>query len=156
MLDLFVYGSLKPGERNYGEVAAQVVRACPGTIPGRMYLRETGYPTLWLPPEAILGQGSRDYPADLRRTRRPFDSRTGCQPEEEVAGTLLRLSEGERMLRHLDWFEEVNGDYIRSLVAVRTGDSAFELAWVYRCTEAQVAMLPTWRRIPSWPPDVTF
>lgn len=46
MIYVFVYGTLKPGERNYWICADRVVKSSPATVQGRLYHLPLGYPVL--------------------------------------------------------------------------------------------------------------
>ena len=47
MLKVFVYGTLKPGERNYQSYCGdRVIAAVPALIPGKLFALPAGYPAL--------------------------------------------------------------------------------------------------------------
>ena len=55
MLDLFVYGTLKPGEVNYHICADYVIRARPAIALGQLYSLPLGYPAMTAGNQLIQG-----------------------------------------------------------------------------------------------------
>ena len=159
MLHLFCYGSLMPDERNYLLVERFVQEATPSSLSGRLYLRSSGYPSLWLPEALIRRIGSSDYEADLAA----HNDHVALQAPSDldgvpVPGVVLKLRQGARVLALLDRFEgfypgESDGrasDYRRVLVACQSGP-----VWTYACTEAQGRHdRHSWTPIRRWPVPV--
>jgi gamma-glutamylcyclotransferase (GGCT)/AIG2-like uncharacterized protein YtfP len=61
---LFVYGTLKQGERNFPHYCRGVLAIEPACVRGRLYDLPYGYPMLDVPPEHVLAVGTRDYLRD--------------------------------------------------------------------------------------------
>lgn len=55
MLDVFVYGTLKPGERNHQICASSVVEARPAIASGQLYALPLGYPSMTLGTGTVHG-----------------------------------------------------------------------------------------------------
>lgn len=149
MLHLFCYGSLKPGERNYHVVAPWVREHRLAWVEGRLFLRETGYPSL------VAGgpsdRGGIDHEADLRRTERNLSGSLARQ----VPGSILSLAQGARVLHLLDDFEDFlpagpsDSEYERRLVRAQDESGEIWRVWTYTATEAQDCA--GWTPIEAWP-----
>ncbi len=75
---LFVYGTLKQGERNFERYCRGVRSIEPATVLGRLYHLPYGYPMLDVPQEHVLATGTADYARDAemlaeleQRSRKP-------------------------------------------------------------------------------------
>jgi gamma-glutamylcyclotransferase (GGCT)/AIG2-like uncharacterized protein YtfP len=55
MLNVFVYGTLKPGEKNYSVCARSVVTSQPAIAEGRLYALPFGYPAMTLEAGTVYG-----------------------------------------------------------------------------------------------------
>ncbi|MBC7972482.1 MAG: gamma-glutamylcyclotransferase [Verrucomicrobia bacterium] len=55
MLNVFVYGTLKPGEKNYAVCAGSVVKSQPATAEGCLYALPFGYPAMTLEAGVVHG-----------------------------------------------------------------------------------------------------
>lgn len=55
MTQMFVYGTLQPGEINYGVCAEAVVEARPAIVRGHLYHLPMGYPALTLETQTVRG-----------------------------------------------------------------------------------------------------
>jgi gamma-glutamylcyclotransferase (GGCT)/AIG2-like uncharacterized protein YtfP len=84
MLNVFVYGTLKPGEINDWVWAKETVTVCPAIAPGQLYALPFGYPAMV----------------------------AGCAGSEWVHGFLLSLTNPESLTR-LDEFEQHDPDEFR-------------------------------------------
>jgi gamma-glutamylcyclotransferase (GGCT)/AIG2-like uncharacterized protein YtfP len=118
---VFVYGTLKRGERNHPLVADHLLRAVPGYV--------EGFALYHLPPG---GERPYAYPAMV-----PGEGR--------VFGEVLFLQ--EEALPLLDALEEEGVEYRRVRVRVRTAEGEVE-AWTYLyLEEPQGVLLPegVWR-----------
>lgn len=141
-LYLFVYGSLRPGQCNYGQLSQAVIRSEPWRVPGHLRLRPEGYPALVLQagvPQAAGAPYDWKMPALLG----------GAEPQttEWVAGDLLELTDSRALRQHLDDFEGFSAvpyEYLR--VALQCGGRCM---WTYVAPTPD----PDWIRIESWPPS---
>ncbi|HIK46189.1 MAG TPA: gamma-glutamylcyclotransferase [Leptolyngbyaceae cyanobacterium M65_K2018_010] len=124
---LFVYGTLKPGERAYGKFFNGSVRAIQAAIvPGRLYhLPGLGYPAL------TLEQGW-------------------------VRGVLLTLM-SPNLLEPLDEFEEYYPNHLQESAYYRIRHPVHSLekqplgqAWVYTMPKEQVIALGGWWLAEGW------
>lgn len=123
---VFVYGTLRPGERNWHHLEPFAARTEPATLPDhRLYLLE--YP-------CAVGIASTDVNMSLTSGERAA-----------VAGDLvwLRPTDRDRAVAHLDWFEDFRADdpdgslYVRELAAVLTASIPRVACWVYLAGTAQ-------------------
>lgn len=141
MLCLFVYGSLRRGENNHGQLAADLLSAERFSVPGRMRLRPEGYPALLLDPRLSVASGN-----PYNWEHEPL---TECRfsVKEEVDGELLWLRDSPEVGRRLDDFEgfrpQAPCDYLR--VACCWRGRTF---WTYVAPEER----PDWPLISAWPP----
>lgn len=140
-LVLFAYGSLRPGECNFGQLEDHFLEAVPWRVPGHLRLRPEGYPALVLAPQLPQALG-RPYDWDWPPL---LASETAGGHESWVRGDLIRLRNSREIRERLDDFEGFSGarfDYLR--VAVRCNA---ELMWTYVAPRD----VPEWPRIDSWP-----
>ncbi len=149
-LRLFVYGTLKRGQRSHAHVCGGTVSIEPATISGRLFHLPDGYPMLVVPQRSIIAVGTPDGIADLATQRRwdellldpevpaarqgPFETRKGIEDWEAVEGEAISFYEPSAILSRLDAFEDFRPDcedttYIRALVPLLNGGSGH--AWTY-------------------------
>jgi gamma-glutamylcyclotransferase (GGCT)/AIG2-like uncharacterized protein YtfP len=64
-LRLFVYGTPKRGQRNFGRYCAGALSVQEATVVGRLYETVGGIPFLQIPAAAVLADGTTDPLADL-------------------------------------------------------------------------------------------
>lgn len=163
LLAVFVYGTLKRGERNHARYAANACRVDPCAVVGRLWRRHTGTPILELPPGAALAPGTADPGADLATQQRfaPPRAQGGSSVwlpyYVEVRGELCLFEDVATALPHLDELEEfVPGQpslYDRVLAPIL--HPSVGAAWTYvipahRSTaDYQPAVDPSW-----WDPAV--
>ncbi len=148
-LNVFVYGTLKRGQRNHVYChGARFVRDA--TVRGRLYDLPSGYPALVVPHEDVRAAGTADPQRDVREAQG-----LNHQPQEmkgpEVFGELYTFDDAARLraLDRLEGFEPGNpfGPYRRVLLPARAADAGIVLAWVYVAGEACGTHLPAGR----WP-----
>ncbi len=148
-MDVFVYGTLKRGERNHDRFCQGVIRIREATIHGWLYNLPFGFPALAAPEESVLAVGTLDYSADAER-------QVATIPEEVpirgdiVHGELLTFDDPLARLPALDGLEGFRPDedclYRRVLIPVRA-DDGMQAAWAYAIERASGEYLPGGR----WP-----
>jgi gamma-glutamylcyclotransferase (GGCT)/AIG2-like uncharacterized protein YtfP len=96
---LFVYGTLKRGQRNHARFLSGVRQIEPAAVVGRLYQLPVGYPMLAVPPESILAIGTADYPADeqleLRLCETAPQRLEAASPSQSDAATQWCIVQGE-------------------------------------------------------------
>lgn len=165
ILRLFVYGTLKRGQRNHAAYCRGLLSAQPAQILGRLYDLPAGYPMLAVPPEMVLALGTADLLADVRRQDEAFPAaQTGAEPWDVhtapgapwqlIAGELFEFADPLPALIACDALEEFQpgggGTYDR--VLVRLAEPFGLMAWTYVAPGGQ---LPAGARDcgTSWPAD---
>ncbi len=136
-LELFVYGSLRPGQCNYQQLSQQVLKIRPVAWPGQLVLRPEGYPVYL--PELPQMAGC------LHSWELPQGAASEATPEGNVLGEWLTLRDDGQVGPRLDAFEgfvEDDPEYIR--VAVAWGGR-----WIWTYTAPPGS--PDWPRIERWP-----
>lgn len=133
-IDVFVYGTLRPGGRFHDRFCRGLVRAEPASARGTVERLPAGYPRMIVAPEDVLARGSGNLAADaaIFAEARPRIPRSWDGPA--VEGDLLGFDDPEPRLRALDRLEDFRpaggGLYDRLLLVVRVGER-FRPAWAY-------------------------
>jgi len=138
---LFVYGSLRPGQCNYGELSQAVRRATSARVGGWLRLRPEGYPALTLAPgwPCQIGAPPGHWPTLPQQA-------AGGPFSWDVEGEVLDLDWTPELGQRLDEFEgftELNPDYVRVALWTSTG-----WAWTYVAPQD----VPEWPQVEGWPP----
>ncbi|UBF27838.1 gamma-glutamylcyclotransferase [Kovacikia minuta CCNUW1] len=134
-LNVFVYGTLKPGEVNDWLYAEHEVKACPAIVYGQLYALPLGYPAMTLSPPPSLSPSSS--PPIVHGFLLTFAS----------AGILPILDEFEQhdpeeLKRHAPGQPPEQNQYERHLVEVFDPQhSPLGLAWSYTMTPKQIYRL---------------
>lgn len=91
-LPVFVYGTLRPGEKNYAHyLAGRTVREAPATAAGRLYyVAEGGYPYLVPGDGRVAGELVFLDPALYDETLRGLDELEEYLPGDEAHSVYLR------------------------------------------------------------------
>lgn len=153
-LELFVYGTLKRGERNHDRFCRGALKIEEATAHGHLYDLPFGFPALVVSEEDVRTTGTANYLADARTPRRlhkpvPLQDR----PEWDVVhGELVTFDDPEKRLPAIDTLEGYRpGErslYTRVLVPVAlSGAGTAVLAWAYAVKTASGVHLPKGR----WP-----
>ncbi len=153
LLDVFVYGTLKRGQRNYERFCRGALAVRWSTVRGRLYDLPFGFPALVVPKEDVLATGTGEYLSDAKAR-----SHTQARPHEmspywdAVYGELLTFDDPEKRLPALDALEGFrpgeSGFYSRVLVpAMLTEADTTILAWTYAVDSTSGTYLPEGR----WP-----
>jgi gamma-glutamylcyclotransferase (GGCT)/AIG2-like uncharacterized protein YtfP len=109
-LPVFVYGTLRPGEKNYPRyLAGRTLAELPGTVAGELFfVADGGYPYLSTGEGRVQGEMMVLAP-------------------QHYAATLSRLD----ALEEYDPQDEANSVYLRRSAKVLLADGSERLAWVY-------------------------
>lgn len=136
LLSVFVYGTLRRGERYHDRLCSGAVEIRDATTPGRLYDLPYGFPGLRVPDGNVRAVGTKDYASDARRQRLALP---GDDPAPVAAGWSLVHGEviafdDPEHLGPLDALEGYTpgeqGFYERVLIpVVASGDGM--LAWAY-------------------------
>lgn len=150
-LNVFVYGTLKRGERNHGRFCQGVLSVEAAVVQGRLYDLPYGFPALVVPEANVRASGTTDYHSDAEKQHyASSDSKTPSVGWDTVCGELLYFDDPERRLAALDVLEGYvpgeKGFYERVLVPVEAAGEVV-LAWVYRVERTDGVYLPGGR----WP-----
>jgi len=153
ILGVFVYGTLKRGERNHDRYCRGALDAAPATVRGWLYdLKEGhsglslgyGYPALVVPPETVLACGTGDYASDAAESLGTVREAGGHAPL--VRGEVLAFDDPEDRLPALDALEGYvpGGEslYARVLIPAtptRTGEPL--AAWTYVVADGSPGIL---------------
>jgi hypothetical protein len=113
---LFVYGTLKRGYWNHPAHCSAATAIGPGSLPGTLWLRQSGTPILDLEEHPILAKGTADLAADIALQARHLPAaekellaqlKTKSQLlPNQVVGEWVFFEDGLEPLRKLDFLEE--------------------------------------------------
>jgi len=139
---VFVYGTLKRGQRNFARYCQGAVAIEPAVARGWLYALPQGYPMLDVPLEDVLALGTADALADAQRQLAPPTSAglvslgpaDASRPFGLAKGELITFDDPGPRLRALDRLEAYqpsaqSGEYWRALVQLV--EPAGALAWTY-------------------------
>lgn len=151
LLSVFVYGTLKRGERNHDRFCSGAAEIRAATTPGSLYDLPFGFPGLRVHKENVHAFGTTDYASDVRKQHRervPLD--TTPVRRAVVHGEVVTFDEHPERLAALDALEGYapgeEGLYERVLIPVESEGERF-LAWAYEIKRAFGVYLPGGR----WP-----
>ena len=153
LLDVFVYGTLKRGQRNYGRFCQGALAVREATVRGRLYDLPFGFPVLVVPKEDVLAMGTGEYLSDAKAISHTQARPHGLSPDwDAVYGELLTFDDPEKRLPDLDALEGFHPGkssfYSRVLVpAAPTEADTTVLAWTYTVDSTSGTYLPEGR----WP-----
>ncbi|MBN2860154.1 MAG: gamma-glutamylcyclotransferase [Sphaerochaetaceae bacterium] len=164
---VFVYGTLRQGQKHHDVIARKIVSIESAWIDARLYITRDHYPAINVSQDIILQEGSRDLHRDAEAEKywggENLSTRLeGISIVPVLAGELVSLSSPIHTLWYLDRFEGFDplGEslYLRSLVPVvcakesmqasslcpsevPPGDTDWSLkpAWVYRIPQHHIA-----------------
>ena len=147
-LCLFVYGTLKHGERNHERFCRGANTIEAATVRGILYDLPLGFPALVVPKQNVRATGTRDYPGDAKLSCVvDAPSPEDLEGWDVVRGELLRFDNPNVRLAEIDDLEGFRpGErcfYTRVLVAatpLRGGEAV--LSWAYSVAEGSGTRLP--------------
>jgi gamma-glutamylcyclotransferase (GGCT)/AIG2-like uncharacterized protein YtfP len=153
LLDIFVYGTLKRGQRNHQRFCRGALAAREATVRGRLYDLPLGFPALVVPEEDVQATGTGEYLSDAKARSHAHTAPKEVSPAwDAVYGELLTFDDPEKRLPDLDALEGFRpgeeGFYRRILVPAtlaQTGEAV--PAWTYAVESASGVYLPGGR----WP-----
>ncbi len=154
LLDVFVYGTLKRGQRNHERFCRGVLAVREASLRGRLYDLPLGFPALVVPKEDVRATGTADYRADVEAQNHARTGTPVTSPNRDVIhGELMSFDDPEERLPALDGLEGFRpGEksfYGRVLVpATLAKTGAIVPAWVYVVEAASGVYLPGG----CWPP----
>ena len=145
IMRVFVYGTLKRGERNHDRFCRGVLQVEQATMWGRLYHLPVGYPMLVVPPPLILALGTGDYLADeqteLRLSREletsPRTADTSIAGDWlPIAGEILTFDDPATRFPKLDRLEQFvpGGKSFYDRVLVQPLPPAIGAVWTYIAT----------------------
>lgn len=159
---LFVYGTLKQGQRNFERYCRGALAVEPACVLGRLYYLAQGlhlsygYPMLDIPPGRALALGSADYLADAALLERLACSAVAPAPVlasgwELIAGEVLTFDDPLERLPKLDALEDFRpGEAsLYHRVAVQLCQPRGKTVWTYVAAnhavpESAVRIGPCW------------
>jgi gamma-glutamylcyclotransferase (GGCT)/AIG2-like uncharacterized protein YtfP len=168
-LRLFVYGTLKRGQRSHKRFCIEATEIQPAAVLGRLFHLPAGYPMLIVPKRKIVAVGTRD-PRDDLTTQFRWDEQAGADGGpgtvlsrvddlgsdddwEPIEGELLSFADPAAVLPQLDDFEDfrpaaADTTYLRVLTPL-AGDGSRHV-WTYVAPDGRLPVGA--RRIRcSWP-----
>jgi gamma-glutamylcyclotransferase (GGCT)/AIG2-like uncharacterized protein YtfP len=135
---LFVYGTLKQGERNFAHYCQGVLAIEPACVLGRLYDLPYGYPMLEVPSEHILAIGTRDYLRDSALLEQ-LNAQSLPPPAEvtgdwgPISGEIHLYDDPEGRFAAIDPLETFNpeGESLYHRVVLRVQPPQSCLVWTY-------------------------
>jgi gamma-glutamylcyclotransferase (GGCT)/AIG2-like uncharacterized protein YtfP len=160
---LFVYGTLKQGQRNFSRYCQGVLAIEPACVSGRLYHLSQGYhlpygyPMLEVPSQHVLARGTRDYLADAALLERLARDTPLCVPEAagdwaSIAGEIQTFDDPLERFPALDELEDFDpgGKSLYHRVVVRVQPPQNVLVWTYVAADGNVPSSAV-RIGSSWP-----
>lgn len=156
MLTMFVYGTLKRGERNHEHFCSGAFRVEEGAVRGELYdLPHFRYPELIVPDESVHAFGTYDYAGDAELQKRLSPRHPPALDAPLVFGELFSFDDPGYRLPEIDRLEgfdpgDASSHYRRVLLPAETEEGRTLLAWAYAVREPSGTHLPD-GRWPAWP-----
>jgi gamma-glutamylcyclotransferase (GGCT)/AIG2-like uncharacterized protein YtfP len=153
LLDVFVYGTLKRGQRNHERFCRGALTVREATVRGRLYDLPFGFPALVVPKEDVWATGTKNYLFDARTRSHPQTEPQKVSPDwDMVYGELFTFDDPEKRLSDLDALEgfrpDESGLYRRVLVPAMLAEAdTTVLVWTYAVDSTSGTYLPKGR----WP-----
>ncbi len=154
MLTMFVYGTLKRGERNHELFCSGALRVEDGAVRGALYdLPQFDYPELVVPGESVRAFGTDDPAGDAALQERLARGHALTLEGPLVSGEIHYFDDAGSRLPAIDRLEgfdpaDASSHYRRVLLPVQPQEGRALLAWAYVVREPSGTYLPDGR----WPP----
>ena len=151
-LKVFVYGTLKKGQRNHEHFCRGFASAREATVRGRLYDLPYGFPALIIPREDVLITGTTDYLSDAEEGHHAEAVPQEPSPAwDKVHGELFTFGDPGGRLQALDGLEGFTpgekGLYKRVLIPAMVPTGVVVPAWTYIIESESGSYLPGGR----WP-----
>jgi gamma-glutamylcyclotransferase (GGCT)/AIG2-like uncharacterized protein YtfP len=115
MLAMFVYGTLKRGERNHERYCSGARRAEEGAVRGKLYdLPHFAYPELIVPEESVRALGTNEYAGDVELQERLSRERQPTLEGPMVFGEIFFFDDPVSRLPAIDRLEGFDSAYTSS------------------------------------------
>jgi gamma-glutamylcyclotransferase (GGCT)/AIG2-like uncharacterized protein YtfP len=153
LLDVFVYGTLKRGQRNHEDFCRGALAVREATVRGWLYDLPFGFPALIVPEVEVWNTGTKDYLSDSETQHRANPESEASSLHPTVHGELVTFDDPAERLPSIDGLEGFrpgeDSFYRRVLVPATLVDtSTVVMAWTYAVESAGGVYLPAGR----WPP----
>ena len=154
MLAMFVYGTLKRGERNHERFCSGAWRVEEGAVSGELYdLPLFGYPELVVRAESVRAFGTDDPAGDAKLQECLARGHPLTLEGSRVYGEIFFFDDAGSRLPTIDRLEgfdptDASSHYRRVLLPVEPEVGRALLAWAYVVSEPSGTYLPDGR----WPP----
>ena len=151
---MFVYGTLKRGERNHERFCGGACRVEEGAVRGELYdLPLFGYPELVVRAESVRAFGTDDPARDAELQERLARGRPVTFEGSLVYGEIFFFDDAGSRLPAIDRLEgfdpaDASSHYRRVLLPVEPEEGPTLLAWAYVVREPSGTYLPDG----TWPP----
>lgn len=151
-MTVFVYGTLKRGQRNHERFCQDLVAAWEATVRGWLYDLPYGFPALVVPEADVRATGTTDYLSDAEAGYYEEVEVQNIPPGPTVHGELFSFGDPEERLPALDDLEgfRPGGEsfYKRVLIPATLAKAGTTVpAWTYVIESAFGVLLPGGR----WP-----
>ena len=155
---LFVYGTLKRGQRAHLPLCAGAKFIGDASVRGALHLHRDGYPVLVVPEVDVLAEASDNPIADAAVGAEPpaqggVSSEKAPGPWRRIHGEVLAFPAPHSAISAIDAYEGTKdgperSTYRRVLLPLENAD--LRHAWAFAATPQVAADLPTFER-DSWP-----
>jgi gamma-glutamylcyclotransferase (GGCT)/AIG2-like uncharacterized protein YtfP len=162
-LRVFVYGTLKQGQRNHAHYCRGVLAIEPASVLGQLYYLSHGqhlpygYPMLQVPPEHILAIGTGDYLEDAALPSKLASQGLPPAPNisgdwEPIFGEIHTFDDPLRRLPAWDALEDFHpgGESLYHRVVLRVLPPQSTLVWTYVAANGRLPAAAA-RIGPCWP-----
>ena len=141
---IFVYGSLKRGERNFAAYCRGFQAVAAATVVGQLFRQPDGYPMLVVPAAHVLAVGTNDPAFDVETLAEIEADELQQEAEgadwEQITGEIFSFGDPEVRLPRIDELEEFvpGGNSLYHRVIVPAMHAVIEPVWTYVAPEGRV------------------